>query len=293
MHDKHEGTTYQKRSQVRSVVRRFVRNRSAMVGLVVFLIIFFGCTFANLYMDYQESAIDQDLMMRFQTPNAEHWFGTDQYGRDIFARVVFGGRTSLGTALGVIVVSTIIGALLGALAGYYGGFSDNLIMRVNDVFYSIPYTLMAICIAASMGGGMFNLGIACVIAVTPGNIRMFRAWVMPLKESDYIEAARAYGTGDRRILLRHIIPNTLGPIIVQATLNLAGTIIAVAGLSYIGLGVQLPTPEWGSMLSEAKQYMRDYPFMIIFPGIAILISTLSLNLVGDGLRDALDPKLKN
>ena len=187
----------------------------------------------------------------------------------------------------------MIGAIVGAIAGYYGGMVDNIVMRVNDVFYSIPYTLMAICIAATLGGGMVNLCLACVIAVTPGNIRMFRAWIMPLKESDYIEAARAYGTRDRRILLRHIIPNTLGPIIVQATLNLAGTIIAVAGLSYIGLGVQSPTPEWGAMLSEAREYMRDYPYLVIFPGLAILISTLSLNLVGDGLRDALDPRLKN
>ncbi len=283
---------HQKRSQMESIVRRFIRNRSAMVGLIVFAVIFIGCTFAGLYMDFHETAIKQDFLIRFQPPSAEHWFGTDQYGRDLFARVIFGGRTSLITALGVIVVSTCVGAIVGALAGYYGGLADNIIMRVNDVFYSIPYTLMAICIAASMGGGMFNLAIACVVAVTPGNIRMFRAWVMPLKEADYIEAARAYGSKDRRILLRHIIPNTLGPIIVQATLNLAGTIIAVAGLSYIGLGVQAPNPEWGGMLSEAKAYMRDYPHMVIFPGVAILISTLALNLVGDGLRDALDPRLK-
>ena len=276
-----------------SIVHRFVRNRSAMVGLVIFLIIFFGCTCAGLYMDYQQMAIKQDFMQQYQTPSLQHWFGTDQYGRDLFARIVFGGRTSLITSLMVIIVSTCLGAVIGALAGYYGGAVDNVIMRINDVFYSIPYTMMAICIAASMGGGMVNLGIACVVAVTPGNVRMFRAWVMPLKESDYIEAARAYGTGDRRILLRHIIPNTLGPIIVQATLNLAGTIIAVAALSYIGLGVQSPNPEWGSMLSEAKTYMRDFPHMVIFPGVAILVSTLALNLIGDGLRDALDPRLKN
>lgn len=291
MHEKEKAI--QKRSQMRSVMHRFVRNRSAMVGLIIFLIIFFGCTCAGFYMNYEEAAIQQDFLQQYQTPSAQHWFGTDQYGRDLFARVVFGGRTSLGTSLIVIVVSTCLGAVIGALAGYYGNTVDNVIMRVNDVFYSIPYTMMAICIAASMGGGMFNLGIACVVAVTPGNVRMFRAWVMPLKESDYIEAARAYGTGDRRILLRHIIPNTLGPIIVQATLNLAGTIIAVAGLSYIGLGVQSPAPEWGSMLSEAKDYMRDFPHMVIFPGIAILVSALALNLIGDGLRDALDPRLKN
>jgi peptide/nickel transport system permease protein len=276
-----------------SIIRRFARNKTAMIGFVIFMIIFLGCILANLYMDYQATAIKQNINNAYTRPSLSSIFGTDHYGRSLFARILFGGRTSLVSALVVIIISTVIGAIVGAIAGYYGGVVDNIVMRVNDIFYSIPYTLMAICIAATLGGGMVNLCLACVVAVTPGNIRMFRAWIMPLKESDYIEAARAYGTRDRRILLRHIIPNTLGPIIVQATLNLAGTIIAVAGLSYIGLGVQSPTPEWGAMLSEAREHMRDYPYLVIYPGLAILVSTLSLNLVGDGLRDALDPRLKN
>jgi len=284
---------YKKRSQFKSVVKRFVKNKTAMIGLFVFLAVLCICIFSGLYMDYNNNAIHQDLMVRFQGPSAEHWFGTDQYGRDLFARVIFGGRTSLVTAMVVIFVATMLGSLFGSLAGYYGGMTDMVIMRIADVFYSIPYTLMAVCIVSSLGGGMVNLAIACIVAVTPANIRLFRSWVMPLKNQDYIDAAKAYGTKNRRILTKHIIPNTLGPIVVQATLQMAITIIEVAGLSYIGLGVQAPAPEWGAMLSEARQYMRDYPYLVLLPGCAILISTLALNLVGDGFRDALDPKLKN
>lgn len=284
--------TYKKRSQMGSVTRRFMRNKSAMVGLVVFLIIALACFGANVYMNYQAAAIKQNMQERFQSPSSANWFGTDQYGRDQFARVIFGGQTSLATALCVIIIATIAGAIIGAIAGYFGGMTDSVIMRTNDIFYSIPYTLMAVCIVASLGGGMFNLAIACIVAIVPGNVRLFRAWIMPMKEQDFVEAARAYGTGSRRVLTHHIIPNTLGPIIVQATLHLAGTVIAVAGLSYIGLGVRSPTPEWGAMLSESQGYMRNYPYLVIIPGFAILISTLALNLVGDGLRDALDPKMK-
>ena len=284
--------TYKKRSQLGSVVRRYMRNRSAMIGLILFLVIGLACILAGIYMNYNARAVDQNMIGRFQSPSFTHWFGTDQYGRDQFARVVFGGRTSLVTALCVIIIATAAGAVIGAIAGYYGAMTDNVIMRVNDIFYSIPYTLMAVCIVASLGGGMFNLAIACVVAIVPGNVRLFRAWVMPLKGQDFIEAARAYGTKGRRVLMHHIIPNTLGPIIVQATLHLAGTVIAVAGLSYIGLGVQAPTPEWGAMLSESQPYMRDHPYLVIIPGIAILLATLTLNLIGDGLRDALDPKMK-
>ena len=284
---------YKKRSQFASVVRRFRHNKSAMVGLIVFTIIALACLLADLYMDYNTMAIRQNIPDRLVSPNSTYLFGTDHYGRNLFARIVFGGRTSLGTALCVIIMATTIGSIVGSVAGYYGGLTDNVIMRINDVFFSIPYTLMAVCIVASLGGGMFNLGIACIVAVVPGNVRLFRAWVMPLKEQEFVEAARSYGTKDIRLLLHHIIPNTLGPIVVQATLHLAATVIAVSSLSYIGLGVKPPTPEWGAMLAEAKDYIRDYPHLVIIPGVAILVSTLSLNMIGDGLRDALDPKLKN
>ena len=284
---------YKKRSQFRAIARRFARNKTARIGLVVMLIILVAIFSADLYLNYQADAIYQNMSIRLSGPSKEHWFGTDYYGRDLFARIIYGGRISLLTALCVIAASTTLGCIIGAAAAYYGSRTDNIIMRVNDVFYAIPETLLAVCIVAALGGGMFNLGIACILTVTPGSIRLFRSWVAPLKEQDFVEAARACGTSNWRILKRHIIPNTLGPIIVHATLHLAYTIIAVAGLSYIGLGVQSPTPEWGAMLSEAREYMRDYPYLVIVPGLAILISTLSLNMIGDGLRDALDPKLKH
>jgi len=198
-----------------------------MVGLVIFVIIALACFLADLYMDYNSAAIRQNMTDRLLGPSVTHWFGTDQYGRDQFARIIFGGRTSLGTAICVITVATVVGSIVGTLAGYYGNITDNIIMRINDIFYSIPYTLMAVCIVASLGGGMFNLGIACIVAVVPGNVRIFRAWVMPLKDQEFVEAARSYGTKDYRLFLHHIIPNTLGPIIVQATLHLAATVIAV------------------------------------------------------------------
>ena len=285
--------TYKKRGQFSSICRRFSRNKIAMAGLIVFVLILALSCMAGLFFDYNTDALQMNMSERFMSPCAAHWFGTDHYGRDIFVRILFGGRNSLLISLIVIIISTIIGAVLGSLAAFYGGWIDNLIMRTNDIFFAIPFTLLAVCIVASLGNGTANVCLACTVAVTPGFIRLFRSNVLPIMNQEFVESARSYGTSDARILYRHILPNALGPIIVQATLNLAGTIIAVAGLSFIGLGVQSPTPEWGAMLSEARTYMRDYPYIILIPGLTILISSLSLNLVGDGLRDALDPKLKN
>ena len=263
-----------------------------MVGLVTFLLLILMVLTCDFFFDYQTDAIAQDISQRLQTPSVAHPFGTDQYGRDVLARIVYGARISLVASLCIITVSTILGALFGSIAAYYGGWVDNIIMRVMDVFYALPFNLMAICIVASIGGGIVNLGIACVVGVVPGFTRIFRSAILPIRDQEYVEAARACGTGTGRILLKHIIPNAMGPIIVQATLNLAITILAIAGLSYIGLGIESPTPEWGAMLSEGRQFMRNYPYLVIFPGLAILVSALSLNLMGDGLRDALDPKLK-
>ena len=285
--------SYKKRSMFVSICKRYFKSKTAVIGLIVFVVILLVSCTANLYMVYETDALKQNISIRLQSPSAAHFFGTDQYGRDVFARVIFGGRISLLISIIVIAVSTILGALIGSVAAYYGGWVDNLFMRVNDIFFSIPYTLLAICIVASLGNGIINLCLACIVAVTPGFIRLFRSNIMPLKNQEFIEAAHACGTSNARVLYRHIIPNALGPIIVQATINLAQTIIAVAGLSYIGLGVNSPTPEWGAMLSEARDYMRDYPYLIWIPGLMILVSAMSLNLVGDGLRDALDPKLKN
>ncbi len=286
------GEVYRKRSQWGGICKRFAKNKMAMVGLVIFVLLLLMVATCDLFFNYQEDAITQHISNRFQGPSWEHPFGTDQYGRDVLARIVYGARISLVASLCIITISTILGALFGSIAAYYGGWVDNLIMRVMDIFYALPFNLMAICIVASIGGGIVNLGIACVVGVVPGFTRIFRSAILPIRDQEYVEAAHACGTGTGRILMKHIIPNALGPIIVQATLNLAITILAIAGLSYIGLGIESPTPEWGAMLSEGREFMRNYPYLVIFPGLAILISALSLNLVGDGLRDALDPKMK-
>lgn len=286
------GEVYRKRSQFAGICKRFAKNKMAMVGLVIFVFLIFMVLTCDLFFDYQADAIAQDISQRLQGPSTAHLFGTDQYGRDVLARIVYGARISLVASLCIIAVATVLGALFGSIAAYYGGWIDNIIMRIMDVFYALPFNLMAICIVASIGGGIVNLGIACVVGVVPGFTRIFRSAILPIRDQEYVEAARACGTGTGRILMKHIIPNAMGPIIVQATLNLAITILAIAGLSYIGLGIESPTPEWGAMLSEGREFMRNYPYLVIFPGLAILVSALSLNLMGDGLRDALDPKLK-
>ena len=284
---------YKKRSQIGSVCRRFAKSKTAMAGLIILIILVLLALLCPLFLDYAADVTGQNIRERLQFPSWQHPFGTDQYGRDVLARVVWGTRISLSASLIIIAIATVVGALLGAIAAYYGGMVDNIIMRVMDIFYALPFNLMAICIVASLGTGMFNLGLACVVGVIPGFTRVFRSAILPIRGQEYSEAARACHTSDGRILLRHILPNALGPIIVQATLNLAITILAIAGLSYIGLGVESPTPEWGTMLSDGRQYMRNYPYLVIFPGLAIMIAAMSLNLIGDGLRDALDPKLKN
>ena len=284
---------YKKRSQLGSVCRRFAKSRTAMAGLVILVLLVLTALCYPLFLDYAQDVVGQNIRERLQTPNLVHPFGTDQYGRDVLARVIWGTRISLSASLVIITVATVFGALFGALAAYYGGKVDNLIMRMMDVFYALPFNLMAICIVASLGNGIFNLGLACVIWVIPSFTRVFRSAILPIRNQEYIEAARACNTTDWRILTKHILPNALGPIIVQATLNLAITILAIAGLSFIGLGIQSPTPEWGAMLSEGREQMRNYPYLVIFPGLAIMVSAMSLNLIGDGLRDALDPKLKN
>lgn len=288
-----EMNQYKKRSQFGAICRRFAKSKTAMAGLVILIILILIAVFCPVFLSYSDNVIKQNMRERLQFPSLAHPFGTDQYGRDVLARVIWGTRISLSASLVIITIATIFGAMFGAAAAYYGGKVDNIIMRVMDIFYALPFNLMAICIVASLGNGMANLGMACVIGVIPGFTRVFRSAIMPIRNQEYIEAARVCNTSDWRILTRHILPNALGPIIVQATLNLAITILAIAGLSYIGLGMEAPTPEWGTMLSDGREYMRSCPYLVIFPGLAIMLSAMSLNLIGDGLRDALDPKMKN
>ena len=206
---------------------------------------------------------------------------------------MFGARISLTIGLFTALLALVVGGTLGAAAAYYGGTVDNIIMRIMDMFTAIPGTLLALAIVAALGASMINLLIAIAISSVPGFVRLIRSTVMTVVESDYIEAARACGTMDRRIILHHIMPNAIGPIIVQTTTSISGMILQASGLSFIGMGVQPPTPEWGAMISEAREFMRQDPWMMIFPGVCIILAALSFNLIGDGLRDALDPRLRD
>jgi peptide/nickel transport system permease protein len=284
---------YKKKSQVKTIWMRLKRNRLAMFGLVLFLIMMTAVLSADLYLNYEEQAISHNLSIRFQPPSKEHVLGTDQYGRDVFARIIYGGRISMFVGLATICISLTAGSLIGATAAYYGGAVDNILMRIMDMFLAIPNTLMAITIVAALGSSMFNLILAMGISQTPRMSRIVRSSVLGVKEQEYIEAARACGTSDARIIFRHILPNAMGPILVQVTQTVARSVITIASLSFVGLGISEPTPEWGSMLSEAKSQLRYHPYLAIAPGVAIVLTVMSLTLLGDGLRDALDPRLKN
>jgi len=283
----------QQQSQFAAICKRFAKSRTAMLGLILFLLVLFLAVFANLFADYEAEVIHQNIYERLKPPTSEHIFGTDAYGRDQFARIIFGARLSLLIGLCTVVSSLLMGILLGSVSAYYGGAADSLIMRITDIFLAVPATLMAVTVVAALGTSIPNLIIALSIAQVPPFIRIVRSTVLQVKGSDYIEAARAYGTPDSIIIMEHVLPNAMGPIIVQATLNLGAVLLSVSALGFIGLGVPSPIPEWGTMLADAKPMMRDYPYLIAIPGAAIALTVLSINLIGDGLRDALDPKLKN
>lgn len=281
-----------KRSKFFELWKRLWRNSGAVVGLVIILIFALGAIFANQIRP-EELVTEQDVSIRLQGPSAEHWFGTDAYGRDLFTRVLYGSRISLVIGIFTAAFSLLFGGTLGAAAAYYGGQVDNIIMRIMDMFTAIPGTLLALAIVAALGASMTNLLIAITISSIPGFVRLIRSTVLTVVEMDYVEAARACGTRDGRIILRHILPNAIGPIIIQTTSSISGMILQASGLSYIGMGVQPPKPEWGAMISEAREFMRQYPYLMIFPGVCIILAALSFNLVGDGLRDALDPRLRD
>lgn len=281
-----------KRGPWRDVGRRLIRNKMAVVGLIILLIIIFAAVFADQIADYGELAIGQNSSNRLQGPSSENWLGTDDLGRDIFARIIHGARISLMVGFIAVGIAVIAGGFLGIVAGYYGGRIDNIIMRFMDIFLAIPSILLAIAIVAAFGGSTFNLMVAIGVSSIPQFARIVRASVLQVKDQEFIESARAVGASDVRIMIKHIIPNSLAPVIVQATLGVASAILSTAGLAFIGLAIPKPTPEWGSMLSDSRSFLRVAPHMAMFPGLAIMITILALNLLGDGLRDALDPKLK-
>lgn len=284
---------YKKRSQLSAVWGRLRKNKLAMLGLVILTVMILLAVFADVIADYDTEVIGQDMSQRLQGPSAEHWLGTDQFGRDVFARIIHGGRLSLSLSIISMGAAVVIGTLIGAVAGYYGGRVDDVLMRLMDILLAIPPMLMSISIVAALGQSMVNLLIALAIAYIPVFARVIRSSILSIKGQEFVEAARACGTSNARIIMRHIIPNAIGPIIVEATLTMGAAILVISSLSFMGLGIQPPSPEWGTMLYEGRDVIRNSPYLVIFPGVAIALAVMSLNLLGDGLRDALDPRLKN
>lgn len=293
MSERDKAAAVKRNSPAREIWRRFKKNKAAMLGLGIFSVMVLLAVFADVICDYDTQVIAQDVANRLKAPSPDHWFGTDAYGRDIFARVVHGARISIIIGLAATVGSVCISGILGSIAGYYGGRIDNAIMRVLDTFLAIPGELLAMAIVASLGPSMTNLLIAVTIARIPPFTRVIRSSILTVIDQDYIESAIASGARDSYIIVKHILPNAMGPIIIQATMGVGRMILTAAGMSFIGMGVQPPLPEWGSMLAEGRDFMRYSPYITLFPGLAIILTSLALNLLGDGLRDALDPKLKN
>ena len=290
------------RTLTQEIIRRFRKNRMAVAALCVvalLLLISVGTVVVDLVTGkeiYRQFVVGQDLMMKLKGPSLQSpadWFGRDEFGRSIFFRVLWGTRYSLFIGLFTVGMATAVGGILGAVAGFYGGKLDNMIMRVMDVLLAIPYVLFAIAIVAALGASIMNLLIAMTIPRIPSMARVVRAAVMTVKDREFVEAARAAGSNASRIIVKYILPNAASSIIVQSTLNVAQCILGIAGLSYLGLGVQPPLPEWGAMLSSAKSFIRDAWHITVIPGLAITVTVLALNIFGDGLRDALDPKQKN
>lgn len=275
-------------TQTRRVVREIVRNPLALAGTIYLIVLVAIALLAPVIAPF--SPIDQDLMLRLEGPTSEHWLGTDEAGRDVVSRLMHGAQISLfigliGTAGGVL-----LGTIVGLVSGYYGGTVDTLAMRLVDIMYAFPGILLAILIVAIMGPSLANLIIALVVWGTPTLSRIVRSVVLSLREREFIEAARTIGASDTRIVLKHLLPNCLAPIIVYATLGVAGALLTAAGLGFLGLGVQPPTAEWGAMLSSGREHIRTAPYLVTAPGLLIFTTVLALNLVGDALRDALDPR---
>ena len=283
---------YKKKSRFQEMVQVYFRNKLAVLGLIIFLVIVFLAVFADVIADYDTKAIGINAIERLQAPSAKHIFGTDELGRDVFARVIHGGRISLRISLGAVLFATLVGGTLGAVAGYFGGKLDDVLMRVTDIFICLPTILWTIALVSSFGSSETVMLMAVGAARAPIIARVVRSSVLSVRNTEYVEAARAIGAKTPTIILRHVIVNAIGPIIVQITLNVATAILGIATVSFLGIGIQAPAPEWGAMLSGARSFMRDHSYLVLAPGMAIFLTIFSLNLIGDGLRDAFDPKLK-
>lgn len=281
-----------KKGQMKLVWIRFRKNKLAMLGLFIMILMLTACLSAPLWLDYAK-VTTQSIINAYQAPGKEHLFGTDQFGRDLFARIIYGGRISLLSGLVTIGIAFVLGVAMGGSAGYFGGVVDTIIMRFCDILMSVPGVLLSMTIVAALGQGLIKMLIALSVAQIPRQARTVRAAVMTLRGQEFIEAAKCCGTGNTRILLKHIIPNVLGPLVISVMSGLGGTILSIASLGFLGIGIAPPTPEWGTIISENQASLMYYPYLGIIPGLCIMIAVLSLNFIGDGLRDALDPKQKN
>lgn len=280
----------QSSSQLHDVWKRFRRNRLAMVGMILAILLILIAVFADVITVYDPYLLDP--IHRLQFPSTAHPLGTDDFGRDLLTRLIYGARVSLLISLLSVCISIIIGVGLGATAGYFGGVYESVIMRVCDIMMCIPGILLAVCISTLLGVGIVNTAVAISLAGVAPAIRMMRATVLQIRSQEYVEAARATGSTNLRIIFKQILPNTLSPLIVDSTLRIGGNILQISGLSFVGLGVRAPTAEWGSIMSAGRQFITTFWPMITFPGIAIVLTVFAFNVVGDGLRDALDPRLK-
>lgn len=272
------------------VIKRTIASPSALLGAILFAIIVLACIFAPLLTKYGTN--DIDIFNLYSPPSREHIFGTDALGRDIFARLLYGGRYSLGMGLLASLLGQGAGICIGCVAGYFGGWTEKTILRILDIWSAIPSQLLCIIISTVLGAGLFNTILALSIGSVPNSVRMVRGQILAEKSKEYLEAAESIDCSKISIMFKHLLPNVVQPSIIGFTMGIGGTITSAAGLSYIGLGIQPPMPEWGAMLADGREYIQAYPHMIAFPGIFIALTVLSLNLLGDGLRDALDPKLR-
>lgn len=278
-----------RRGHFAEVVKRMTYSKVNIICLIIVLLFILVAVFAPVIAPHGYADMVAKSLM---APNADYWLGTDDFGRDYLSRVIYGARYSMGLGFSATIVSLIFGAIFGSIAGFYGGRIDEAFMRFCDIIQSIPGVLLNMALCVAFGTGVVNTILALGIGGVAGSARLMRSSFLQLRKAEYIDAARVIGCSDNRIILRHMIPNAFAPVLVQTTMRVGSVIMSAAGLSFLGLGVQAPTPEWGALLSGGRTFIRKAPWLCIFPGLCILIFVLALNLLGDGLRDALDPKLK-
>ena len=285
-------TTIKGRSMMQETCRRLIKNKGAVIGMIFLAVLVLAALLSPYIFDYDTQVVGMNMPERLQPPSSAHWFGTDEVGRDLFARVIYGARYSLVIGVGSVLIGLVVGTILGSLAGFYGGVMDSVIMRGVDIFYSIPNIMTAVVIVSVLGRSTVNLMIALAFSCASSFSRIVRASVMTIRNQEYVESSYSMGLPTWKIILKHILPNCLSPIIVQLTLLIGTTIISASSLSFLGIGVPAPAPEWGALLSAGRGHIRNASYMCVIPGLAIMFTVLALNLLGDGLRDALDPKLK-